>query len=63
MTTVLVLGAIPAKVQSSAIELVLFVPALLATLGMFPIAVVTALFVRRVNTHFERHETVDWPEF
>jgi hypothetical protein len=62
MIMVLALGTIPANVQNSASELALLVPALFATLGMFPIAVVTALFVRRVNTHFERHKTVDSPE-
>jgi hypothetical protein len=49
MSTLLVLGAIRADLQHSAIELALLAPVLFATLGMFPIAIVTALFVRRVN--------------
>jgi hypothetical protein len=62
MITVLVPGAIQADLQNSAIELALLVPELFATLGLFPIAIVSTLFVRRVNAHFERHMTADWPE-
>ena len=29
------------------------------TLGLFPVAIVTTLFVRRVNALFERHMTAD----
>lgn len=61
--TGLVLGVIPANTSNSTTELALLMPALFATLGMFPIAIVTALFVRRVNTHFEVHKTADRPEF
>jgi hypothetical protein len=58
-----VLATIPADVQNGGIELALLVPTVFATLGTFPIVLVTALFVRRVNAHFERHMTVDWPQF
>ena len=63
MSMVPVLATIPADVQNGGIELALLVPTVFATLGTFPIVLVTALFVRRVNAHFERHMTVDWPQF
>ena len=59
MLSVLVLAATQADFENTAVELALLAPELFATLGLFPVAIVTTLFVRRVNALFERHMTAD----
>ncbi len=52
-----VFAGTPAATDNAAVVLALIVPAMVTALGTVPVMVVTVLFVRRVNTHFERHAT------
>jgi hypothetical protein len=56
-------AVLPTNVRKSSLGLALEIPPLLAILGMIPLAVISVLFVRRVNTYFERHTTEQWPEW
>ncbi|OCB54216.1 hypothetical protein A5722_21715 [Mycobacterium vulneris] len=62
MSMVFVQTALPAGMQNSPLGVALVVPPMLAMLGLIPLAVTSVLFVRRVNTYFERHTAVRWPE-
>jgi hypothetical protein len=62
MALLFVQAALPIKVQNSLVGLALIVPPMLAMLGTIPLIVVCVLFVRRVNSYFERHMTVQWAE-
>src|SRR6201999_2181091 len=49
MLSVLVLAATQADFENTAVELALLAPELFATLGLFPVAIVTTLFVRHMT--------------
>lgn len=62
MSMVFVQTALPPGMQNGPLGVALVVPPMLAMLGLIPLAVTSVLFVRRVNTYFERHTAVPWPE-
>lgn len=59
VTAIVVCAGTPAATDNTAVGLALIVPAMVTALGTVPVMVVTVLFVRRVNTYFERHATAE----
>ncbi|OBB25320.1 hypothetical protein A5792_28415 [Mycolicibacterium peregrinum] len=55
MGMLFVQAALPLSVQNGPLGLALVVPPMLAMLGLIPMTLISVLFVRRVNTYYERH--------